>query len=359
MNNRVYVIAEAGVNHNGSTDLARALVDAAKASGADAVKFQTFNPEALVSRHAQKAEYQKATTGEAGSQLEMLRKLALSEQQQRQLQDYSAEQGIEFLSSPFDIASAHWLLDGLKLGTLKLGSGELTNGPLLLEIAQRGAGLILSTGMSTLAEVEMALAVLAFGYTRSSAPVGTSEFIRAYADPQARARLQEKVTLLHCVTEYPTPLAEINLRAMDTLQAAFGLPVGYSDHTQGITAAIAAAARGAGVIEKHLTLDRNMEGPDHRASLEPAEFAAMVTAIREVEQIMGDGHKLPAACEAKNIPIARKSLVAARAIKVGEPYSADNLTSKRPGDGLSPMRYWELLGQPARRDYEADEVIRE
>lgn len=359
MPGHVYIIAEAGVNHNGSFELARQLVDAAKAAGADAVKFQTFDPESLVSRHAQKADYQKATTGETGSQLEMLRRLTLSHSQQQQLQAYCQEQGIDFLSSPFDIGSAEWLLDGLKLNTLKLGSGELTNGPLLLAIAQRGVAVILSTGMSHLEEVEAALAVLAYGYSHSEVPEDFTHIQRVFAEPKAQEALQDKVSLLHCVTEYPTPSEQINLAAMDSLRSAFGLPVGYSDHTTGITAAIAATARGAGIIEKHLTLDKGMEGPDHRASLEPGEFTAMVTAIREVEQMLGDGRKRPADCELKNIPIARKSLVAATDIRAGEVFSVENLTTKRPGDGLSPLRYWELLGQAAPRDYEADEVIRE
>ena len=312
-----------------------------------------------MSRHAQKAEYQKATTGESGSQLDMLRQLTLSQAQQKDLQAYCRDQGIDFLSSPFDIGSAEWLLDGLKLSTLKLGSGELTNGPLLLAIAQRGVNLILSTGMSTLEEVEEALAVLAYGYSYAELPASFSQIQAAFTKPKSLERLQTKVTLLHCVTEYPTPSDQINLTAMDSLRSAFGLTVGYSDHTAGITAAIAATARGAQMIEKHLTLDRGMEGPDHRASLEPDEFAEMVSGIREVERMLGDGRKRPAACEIKNIPIARKSLVAACDIKAGEPFSVENLTTKRPGDGFSPLRYWELLGQAASRDFEADEVIRE
>ncbi|CAI8952738.1 N-acetylneuraminate synthase [Methylocaldum szegediense] len=354
---RVYVIAEVGVNHNGSMDLARQLVTAAKESGADAVKFQSFHPEALVSRFADKADYQKATTGAAESQIDMLRKLALSHAQQQALYDFCREQNIAFLSSPFDADSARFLIERLRLPRLKLGSGEITNAPLLLQIARTGSELILSTGMSTLADVEDALAVLAYGYSVSDQPPGRNAFAAAFRDPVRRGVLLEKVCLLHCVTEYPCPYEDVNLRAMDTLAAAFGLPVGYSDHTPGIAVPIAAAARGAQIIEKHLTLDRNLPGPDHSASLEPAEFAAMVTGIRIVEQALGDGVKIPARCEVGNALVARKSLVAARAVTRGELFGLDNLVTKRPGTGRSPMDYWDWLGRIADRDYGEDEVL--
>jgi len=353
----VYVIAEVGVNHNGSMDLARQLVTAAKESGADAVKFQSFHPEALVSRFADKADYQKATTGAAESQIDMLRKLALDHTQQQAVYDFCREQDIGFLSSPFDADSARFLVEQLRLPRLKLGSGEITNAPLLLQIARTGAELILSTGMSTLTDVEDALAVLAYGYSASHEPPGRNAFAAAFRDPVRRAVLAGRISLLHCVTEYPCPYEEVNLRAMDTLAAAFGVPVGYSDHTPGIAVPIAAAARGARIIEKHLTLDRNLPGPDHRASLEPAEFEAMVTGIRAVEQALGDGVKIPAQCEVRNAAVARKSLVAARAVPRGEAFDTFNLTIKRPGTGRSPMDYWDWLARIADRDYGEDEVL--
>lgn len=353
----VYVIAEAGVNHNGCMDLAQRLVETAQRIGADAVKFQSFKAEALVSRHAPKAVYQQKTTGLAESQLQMLQKLALDESQQKELKDYCGQCGIDFLSSPFDLDSASWLLDGLGMATIKLGSGEITNGPLLLEIARSGASLILSTGMSSLGEVEAALGVLAFGYADIGGSPSRQAFAAAWTDPSARQILRDKVSLLHCVTEYPSPPEQVNLRAMDTLAAAFGLPVGYSDHTHGIAVAIAAVARGACIIEKHLTLDQTLPGPDHRASLAPPEFAAMVTGIREVELALGDGVKIPAPCEVRNAAVVRKSLLAARALSCGEVFDKDNLTVKRPGTGRIPMDYWDVLGRAANRDYGEDEVI--
>lgn len=354
---RIAIIAEAGVNHNGSLDLALRLVDAAAQAGADVVKFQTFKAENLASRHAAKAEYQTRTTTAGESQLDMLRRLELSEAAHFRIIERCTERGIRFLSTPFDHDSLTFLADRLDVEHIKLGSGELTNAPLLLAVAQTGKPLLLSTGMSDLGEVEQALGVLALGHAKRAEHPSRAAFAAAYATPDYRAALATKVTLLHCTTEYPAPFAEVNLRAMDTLAAAFGLPVGFSDHTPGIAVPIAAAARGAVVIEKHMTLDRGMDGPDHKASLEPAEFAAMVEGIRHVELALGDGRKQPAPSERKNIEIARKSLVAARAIHAGELFSADNLTVKRPGTGFSPFRYWDLLGKPASRSYEPDEPI--
>lgn len=355
--NHTFVIAEAGVNHNGSLEMALRLIDAAAAAGADAVKFQTFIPEALVSRHAVKAVYQQHTTGADESQLDMLRKLALDHAAHRHLLAHCKARGIEFMSSPFDVDSARFLVDTLDVATLKLGSGEITNGPLLLALARTGKPLILSTGMSTLPEIEQALAVLAFGYTETTAQPTTTGIAAAYATEAGRHVLRDKVSLLHCTTEYPCPFEDVNLRAMDTLRDAFGLPVGYSDHTPGITIPIAAVARGARIIEKHFTLDRNLPGPDHQASLQPDELRAMIDGIRQVEHALGHGRKEPAPSELKNRPIARKALVAARPIHAGELFTTDNLTAKRPAEGLSPMRYWELLGRTAERDYDADEAI--
>lgn len=353
----VEVIAEAGVNHNGILENAFALIDAAADAGADTVKFQTFVPEALVSRHATLAEYQKINTGTDQTQLDLLRKLALSDADHRVLQQRCNQRGIGFLSSPFDIRSADFLLRELKLPRLKLGSGEITNSPLLLHIARSGVPLILSTGMSTLQEIEAALGVLAFGYSARDAAPSLAAFRQTFAASAGQVALRDKIILLHCTTEYPCPIDDVNLRAMESLRARFGLRVGYSDHTTGIAVAIAAAARGACVIEKHFTLARNQPGPDHAASLEPDELAAMIAAIRSVERALGDGVKRPAASETKNIPIARKSLVAACAIRAGELFTEKNLTTKRPVTGVSPMRYWEILGQPAPRDFAADEVI--
>jgi len=354
---RVFVIAEAGVNHNGSPDLALKLVDAAAEAGADAVKFQTFRPEALVSRYAPKAEYQQRTTGNSESQLDMLRQLALSDTDHRTLAQHCMRRGIEFMSSPFDLASAAFLVLDMKLQRLKLGSGEITNAPLLLAVARSGRPLILSTGMSTLEDVEQALRLLAFGYVEPASPPQAVSLAAAYGSEAGRAALRRNVTLLHCTTEYPCPLDEVNLRAMDTLRETFGLAVGYSDHTEGYAVSLAAVARGARVIEKHFTLDRGLPGPDHLASLEPDELGAMVRGIREIETALGSGTKQPSASEVRNQRVARKSLVAARAIAKGEALTADNLTVKRPGDGIPALRYWDYLGRPAARDYAADELI--
>jgi N-acetylneuraminate synthase len=353
---RVFVIAEAGVNHNGDLALALDLVDAAAEAGADTVKFQTFRAEALASPAAAKADYQQAATGCGGSQLDMLRRLELDETAHQTLIARARDRGIEFLSTPFDLGSLQLLTRTLCLARLKIGSGDLTNTPLLLAAAHSNRLIILSTGMATLHEVELALGALAYGYLGGARPTRAA-FDQALASHDGQAALKDKVTLLHCTTEYPAPPADINLRAIDTLANAFHLPVGLSDHSEGIAIAIAAVGRGAVAIEKHLTLDRALPGPDHRASLEPDELAAMVRAIREVEAALGDGIKRPSPAERKNMTVARKSLVAARTIQAGELFSADNLTVKRPGDGLPPTDYWALLGRKAPRDFSADEAI--
>lgn len=354
---RCLIIAEAGVNHNGSIDMAFSLIDAAAAAGADIVKFQTFKAEAVVSRFAPKAEYQIDTTGSGESQLEMVRRLELSPDDHRRLQRHCELRGIGFLSTPFDIASAWFLVRELGVGYLKVPSGEITNAPLLLEMVRTDRPVILSTGMSTLGEIEEALGVLAFGYLNSATPPSRCAFRQAYVSDEGQALLRTKVSLLHCTTEYPAPYAEANLAAMDTLRHAFGLSVGFSDHTEGIAIPLAAVARGAAIIEKHFTLDRKLPGPDHRASLEPAELAAMVAGIRQVEAAIGDGLKRPSASELKNAPIARRSLVAARNIKAGEMFSEGNLTAKRPGNGVSPMDFWTFQGRKASRDFAEDEPI--
>jgi N-acetylneuraminate synthase len=355
---RTLVIAEAGVNHNGSLQRALELVDAAAAAGADIVKFQTFRAGRLASRSAPKADYQKRETGTTESQLDMLRALELDEATHRALISRCAEKGIEFLSTPFDHESLDLLVRTFELPRLKLGSGDLTNAPLLLAIARTAKPLILSTGMATLSEVEEALGVLAFGY--ASPPHATpsiSAFRSAYESDAGQQALRNNVALLHCTTEYPTPVGDVNLRAMDTLRQAFGLEVGYSDHTQGTAISLAAVARGATIIEKHFTLDRNLPGPDHKSSLEPEELAAMAANIRRIETALGDGIKRPAESERPNRIVARKSLVAARTIQAGERFSAENIDIKRPGGGITPLRYWEFLGRQSPRRYAADEVI--
>lgn len=327
----VLVIAEAGVNHNGSIELAKKLIKEASIAGADVVKFQTFKAETLVSKSAKKADYQKVSTDAEESQFDMLKKLELDYAIHEELMQYSNEQGIMFLSSAFDLESID-LLDKLGIDIFKIPSGEITNLPYLRKIAQTGKQIILSTGMSTISDIEAALEVL-------------------------RQNGATDIIVLHCNTEYPTPMEDVNLLAMNTIQNTFKVRVGYSDHTAGIEVPIAAVALGAEVIEKHFTLDKTMEGPDHKASLEPKELKAMVDAIRNIQAALGAGLKRPSESEIKNMPIARKSLVAKANIQAGEMFSEDNLTIKRPGTGLSPMLWDDMIGSIARKDYEADEVI--
>jgi N-acetylneuraminate synthase len=353
----VLIIAEAGVNHNGDMALARRLIDAAADAGADFVKFQTFRASSLTARTAPKAEYQKQLTGIAESQFEMIRKLELTEEHHHELREHCRLRGIRFLSTPFDAESLRMLVEKFDVPYIKMPSGELTNAPLLLEAARTSRPVILSTGMSTLEEVREALGVLAFGYLPAATGPSVAAFAEAGRSAQGQALLREHVTLLHCTTEYPCPFGDVNLAALKTMRDAFGLPVGYSDHTPGISIPVAAVALGATLIEKHFTLDRGLPGPDHQASLEPEELKAMVRAIREVEPSLGDGVKQPAPSERKNIAIARKSLVAARAISRGEVFTLENLTAKRPAHGISPMRMWEWLGREAERDFAEDELI--
>ena len=329
--NRIFIIAEAGVNHNGDIEIAKKLVDAAAKAGADAVKFQTFQAEALVSRDAKKAAYQMETTGQEESQYDMLKKLELSPDMHEQLIARCREKNIMFLSTPFDVDSLHYLIQcGLEI--IKVPSGEVTNYPYLREVGRCGKRVVISSGMCTLVEIREAVAVL-----------------REYGSGD--------ITVLHCNTEYPTPYRDVNLRAMATLERELGVPVGYSDHTQGIEIPIAAAALGAVVIEKHFTLDRTMEGPDHKASREPAELRAMVEAVRNIESALGDGVKRPSESEKKNTEIARKSIVAKCPIRAGERLTEDNLTTKRPGNGISPMRWNDVVGKTAVRDFAEDELI--
>lgn len=329
----IFIIAEAGVNHNGSLELAKKLIDAAADAGADAVKFQTFKADTLVSKTAQKAEYQKQTTKTDESQYDMIKKLELDETAHHQLIAYCKTKHILFLSTPFDHESIK-LLNNLGMDIFKVPSGEITNLPYLSHIGSLGKEVILSTGMADLGEIEDALDVL----TSSGTP-------------------KENITILHATTEYPCPIEEVNLRAMQTIAEAFGIQTGYSDHTNGIEVPIAAAAMGAAVIEKHFTLDRMMEGPDHQASLEPDELNDMVRAIRNIEKAMGDGIKKASPSEAKNKIVARKSIVASCSIAKGEVLNADNITVKRPGNGISPMRFDEIIGTIAQKDYHEDELI--
>ncbi len=333
MTQRTLIIAEAGVNHNGDMELAKKLIDVAAEAGADLVKFQTFNADRLVTHIAKKADYQKKSTDGNESQQEMLRRLELNREMHNELIAHCALRNISFFSTGFDIESVD-LLVSLGQYQFKIPSGEINNLPYLRHIGQLGKPVILSTGLATLGDIEAALGVLE--------QAGTSH---------------TNLTLLHCTTEYPTPMTEVNLRAMQSLHSAFGVAVGYSDHTQGIEVAIAAVALGATVIEKHFTLDRNLPGPDHKASLEPAELKAMVTAIRNIEVALGDGIKRLTPGEAKNKPVARKSLVASKLIKAGELFSAQNVTAKRPGTGISPMRWDEIIGQAAVKDYDKDDLL--
>jgi N-acetylneuraminate synthase len=354
---RTIIIAEAGVNHNGDMKLALELVDRAAEAGADYVKFQTFKATELATGSAAKAAYQKRTTDAAESQLDMLRRLELTPEAHRLLVDRCAERGIAFLSSAFDLDSLGFLADGLGLKVLKLGSGELTNAPLLLAAARSGMDLMLSTGMGSLAEVEEALGVVAFGMMRKGDPVKRVECAEVLLDPAAWTALQARVTLLHCTTDYPAAVEDTNLRAIDTMRAAFGVPVGYSDHTEGSAMCIAAVARGAAVIEKHFTLDRTMEGPDHAASVEPGELAALVRDIRKVEAGLGNGIKQPSASEVRNRLIVRKCVVAARDISKGHLITGTDLATKRAGGPITGLNFWDCIGRRAKQDLAADEPL--
>lgn len=327
---KVLIIAEAGVNHNGDINLALEMISKAKNAGADIIKFQTAKPELVISRFAQKAEYQKKTTGSDESQLEMCKKIHLKFEDYFLVKETCDKEGIQFLSTPFDIESIHFLNDMVPFW--KIPSGEVTNYPYLVEIAKTGKPVVMSTGMCELSEIDNAIAVL-------------------------KANGTHEITLLHCNTQYPTPYKDVNLRAMETLRKRYSVKVGYSDHTQGIEVPIAAVALGAEVIEKHFTLDRTLPGPDHKASLEPDELAAMVKAIRNIEAALGNADKTVSDSERENIAIARKSIVAAKAIKKGELLNEKNITTKRPGTGLSPMLWNSVIGTKAIRDFQEDEEI--
>lgn len=329
--NKIYVIAEAGVNHNGNIEIAKEMVDRAVEAGADAVKFQTFKADKLVCKKAEKAAYQKAGTAAEESQYEMLKKLELSERMHMDLMEYCDKKRIRFLSTPFDTDSLRLLVE-LGIPIIKIPSGEITNLPYLKAVARTGKEVLLSTGMSSLAEVREAVWLLKKNGTR-------------------------KITVLHCNTQYPTPMEDVNLNAMLTIRNELHVPVGYSDHSEGIEVAIAAAALGAEVIEKHFTLDRGMEGPDHKASMEPSGLKQMIKCIRNIEKALGSSEKKAGASERENLAVVRKSIVAAKNIHSGEVFSEDNLTVKRPGTGISPMNWYEVIGKRAEKDYMADEII--
>jgi len=410
----VFVIAEAGVNHNGDSDLAMQMVDVASEAGADAIKFQTFDAKALVTSSAPKAHYQQAVTDNAESQQQMLAKLQLDRETHFRVKRRAEEHGLLFMSSAFDSQSLSFLANDLGLSLLKIPSGEITNGPFLLEHAQTNRDLVLSTGMSTLGEVKTALSVLAFGLTGGNSPSihafneafaskagqealrahvtllhcttqypasfdsvnlkvlvsmqaafgltggkspSIDAFNKVFVSEEGQGALRRHVTLLHCTTQYPAPYDSVNLNALVSMQAAFGLRIGYSDHTPGSVVVSAAVALGARVIEKHFTLDKNFPGPDHKASLEPSELRQMVDSIRTVEQSLGNGEKGPHDTELDNRLVARKSLVAARAITKGELFSRDSVAVKRPGTGRSPMEYWDILGRASSKSYEFDEFL--
>lgn len=337
----IIIIAEAGVNHNGDLRLAREMVKAAKKAGADYVKFQTARPELVISSFAPKAEYQKSTTGESESQLEMCKAIHLPLEDYAGLKSLCEEEGIGFMSTPFDLVSID-LLASLGQDWMKVPSGEITNLPYLRKIAKAGQPVILSTGMSTMEEIEDAVMILTGSHPDY---------------PSESSLTKDDIIVLHCTTEYPCPYPDVNLRAMLAIRDRLGVRVGYSDHTRGLEVSLAAAALGAEVIEKHFTLSRLLPGPDHKASLEPDELASLVEQVRHIEAAMGTGDKHPAPSELPNITVARKSIVAARPIKKGETFTQENITVKRPGNGISPMRWDEIIGTTASRDYLYDELI--
>lgn len=359
MKNSTYIIAEAGVNHNGSLKMAKELVDVAQQAGADAVKFQTFKAENLVTRTAKQAEYQVHNLGESTPQFEMLKKLELSFEDFTELKNYCDSSNIEFLSTPFDFESVDFLVDTLKMKTIKIPSGELTNAPFLYYIATKRRPMIVSTGMATMDDIHEALSFIAYGLAFPKQSVDIDQVQVFYRTEVAKKLLKQSVTVLHCTTEYPAPLETINLKAMNEMKKELQLSIGYSDHSEGTVVPIAAAALGASLIEKHFTLDCNLPGPDHRASLEPQELKEMVDGIRAVELSLGNEIKAPTEIELNNRNAARKSLVAKVTISAGETISESHIAIKRPGNGMPPTAYWSLIGKVAKRTYETDELIDE
>ncbi|GBF48801.1 putative N-acetylneuraminic acid synthetase [Leptospira ryugenii] len=355
---QTFIIAEAGVNHNGSLEKAKDLVKIAKDSGANAVKFQTFKADLLVTKSARKAEYQVNNTGKDNSQYQMLKELELSEDDHFVLFELANSLGIEFLSTPFDQESLYFLIHKLGLKRIKISSGDLINAPFLFEVGKFAETVILSSGMGNLAEIEEALSILTLGFLKdSSVGINRTSLMHALASEIGYAELKRRVTILHATTDYPAKFSDVNLKAMQTIQRAFGLDVGYSDHTEGIHVSVAAVAMGAKVIEKHFTADKTQEGPDHLASLEPKELKSLVDSIRDIELSLGTGMKLPAPSEAQNAEVVRKSIVAKKAIRRGERFSSENLTIKRPGTGIRPIEFWNLIGKESNQDYIEDDLI--
>lgn len=371
----VYIIAEAGVNHNGSLDLAKKLIDIAADAGADAVKFQTFTADNLLKKGTKKAPYQIVTTGSEDDQYQMIKNLELSEEAHFILADYAKAKNIDFLSTPFDQPSAKFLADNFSMPYMKVPSCDLTNAPLLYSIAKDNKRIIVSTGMAKMDEIEQALGVIAFAWEDSAEKPSETAFRNSYNKPENRKKLGQGVTLLHCVSNYPAPRDAINLRAMQTIAEKYNIPAGYSDHTLGIDVALMATALGAAIIEKHFTIDKNMEGPDHPASLDANELKEMVDGIREIEKlqkqgksvqqyidavedakiVLGNGIKEPQTCELQNIIPMRKSLVANMDIKKGQVITAEDVIPKRPATATPPIKYWEIVGSIAAKDYSKDE----
>jgi len=359
-NGNTYVIAEAGVNHNGDIKLAKKLIEVASKANADAIKFQTFKSNKLVSKFAPKAEYQIKNTKNTGNQLKMLKKLELNYEDFYILREYCRKKKIDFITTAFDLESLDFIVNKLKVNILKIPSGEITNLPYILKCALSGLDIILSTGMSNLKEIKVALGVIAFGYINSKnlkhKPT-LKNFKKAFMSKKGKQIIKNKVTVLHCSTEYPVPIEDINLNAMLKIAKVLDVDVGYSDHSKGITVPIIATSIGAKIIEKHFTLDKKMKGPDHKASLDPDELKNMVNEIKKVKIIKGIHEKKPYKSEQKNMIIARKSLVANKKIKKGEYFTENNLVIKRPGSGISPYKYWQILGKIAKKNYEKDELI--
>ena len=351
---KTYIIAEIGVNHNGDLNLAKNMIDAASESGADAVKFQTYKTELLVSENTEKAQYQKDNCPDASeSQFQMLKKLELDEKSHYELLDYANSKGMDFISTPFDMQSAEFLINDLQVPTIKIPSGEIVNGPLLYRISKAGLPIILSTGMANEEEIRMALNIIGQGMSEQTGYPSPDTHLN---DDQIEL-VKDKVTLLLCTTAYPTPVEDVNLMAMENMEKIYGTRVGISDHTEGVAVSVAAVARGACLVEKHFTLDKSMPGPDHKASLVPDEFKRLVDEIRIVERAMGDPVKKSNPSEIPNITIARQGLISSCDIKKGEMFSEKNLTSRRPATGVSPMKYWSLIGTEAKRSYKEGEPI--
>lgn len=359
MLNDVYIIAEAGVNHNGSVEIAKKLIEEAYKAGADAIKFQTYKTENLVSFDSPKAEYQTNNLKQKEeTQYEMLKRYELDYDSFLSLNSYCDELGIDFLSTPFDISSLEFLIKKTNMKKIKISSGDINNIPLLLNAAKSGKEIILSTGISTLGEIETALSVIAYGYIEEKESIGSLEDVQeVYFSEPGQFVLKEKVSLLHCTSEYPAPFDEVNLNVLQTFKNCYGLNVGYSDHTEGIEIAIAAVALGAKIIEKHFTFDKEATGPDHKASIGSIELEEMVKSIRHVSQAMGSSRKIPTKAELKNKRIVRKSIVAAKKINNGERFTSDNITIKRPGTGRPPGDLWKIIGRKADRSYKKDDII--